>query len=104
MPDLLLSHGDIVVIAVMTIVTYACRISGVIIMQVVPVTPRVERALKALPGSIIAASIVPIAMKAGPGAVAALGVAMAMMAWRRNDLLALATGLAFIIAWRAAGL
>lgn len=97
-------HADIIVIAVMTLVTYACRVGGVLIMNVVPVTPRLERALRALPGSIILASVVPVAIRAGPGAVLALLLATGLMIWRRNDMIALVGGLGFIIAWRAAGL
>lgn len=96
--------ADVVVIAVMALTTYACRISGVVLMSVVTVTPPVERALKALPGSIIMATVLPLVAKAGPGAIITLVLALAVMVWRRNDLLALGAGLAFIVAWRALGL
>ncbi len=96
--------ADVMVIAVMAVTTYLCRISGVLIMSVVNVTPPVERALKALPGSIILATVLPIVAKAGPGAVITLVIALAVMIWRRNDILALAAGLAFIVAWRSLGL
>jgi uncharacterized membrane protein len=92
------------VIIGMALATYACRVGGVWLMAHVPLTQRVRRGLAALPGSIIAATIVPIALKGGPPAVVALAAAVLIMMTRRNELLALVGGLAVASVARAFGL
>lgn len=91
-------------LAVMTVVTYLCRISGFALMGLVPLTPRVKRGLAALPGCIVISAILPIADRSGPVAFLALAVALAAMAWRRSEVLALVAGLGVVTALRAAGL
>ena len=49
----------------MAVATYLCRASGVVLMSRVTITPRVERALRALPGSIVTATILPLALDGG---------------------------------------
>jgi branched chain amino acid efflux pump len=91
-------------LVVMAAVTLLMRVGGFWLMGRVPLTPRVRRMLEALPGSIIAALVLPLAVRIGPVAFLAVGAAAAMMAWRRNELLAVAAGVAAAIAARAAGL
>ncbi len=100
----LLTPGVVSAIALMAFVTYLCRISGVVMMNVIPLTPAVKRALGALPGSIIVASVLPIIERAGLAATLALAAALAAMMIRRNEVLALAAGLAVAAAARASGL
>ncbi len=69
--------GPAAAIAAMALATYLCRISGGIIMSRVRITPPVERALAALPGSIVAATVVPIAIRSGPAAIAGVLAAVA---------------------------
>jgi uncharacterized membrane protein len=105
MPDALVVHqGALLAILGMAVVTYLCRIGGVWMMGHIPLTLRVRRGLAALPGSIIAATVLPIALKSGPAAIVALAATVVSMALRRNELLALAVGLATVSALRAAGL
>lgn len=99
-----LSPGALAAILGMAVVTYVCRAGGVWLMGHVPLTLRVRRGLAALPGSIIAATVLPIALKSGPAAVAALAATILSMMLRRNELLALAVGLATVSLLRAAGL
>ena len=53
--------GPYLMIVAMTAVTYTCRASGALLMSRVRITPRVERALRALPGSIVVSTVLPIA-------------------------------------------
>lgn len=95
--------GPFLVIAAMALATYLCRVGGVLLMSRVRLTPMVERALAALPGSIVAATVVPLALKSGPAAMA--GVAAAVVATRltHSEFAALAAGLAVAAAIRALG-
>ena len=96
--------GPYLAIAGMTLVTYLCRASGVVLMSRVRLTPAIERALRALPGSIIVATVLPIALKAGLPAIAGLGASLLTMSLTRHELLALAVGLVAVSAIRAFGL
>jgi uncharacterized membrane protein len=82
------------VIAAMTAVNYALRSSGFILMGYVPLTPRVRSILNALPGAVIMAIVLPLMVRGGLPAWAAVLVSIALMAWRRNDLLAVVAGMA----------
>ena len=90
--------------AVMALVTYLCRVSGYAFMGFVPLTPRVRRGLAALPGCIVVATVLPIADRIGPVAFIALAASLAVMAWRRSEILALAVGLGVVTALRTWGL
>jgi uncharacterized membrane protein len=96
--------GPYLAILAMTAATYACRTSGALLMSRVRLTPRVERALGALPGSIIVATVLPIAVRSGPAAFVGLFAALAAMRVLRHDLAALLSGLAAVILARAVGL
>jgi uncharacterized membrane protein len=82
------------VIAAMAIVTYAMRAGGYLLMAYVPMTGRVRAFLQALPGAVVVALIVPVVARGGVPAAAAVLVALAVMAWRRNDLIAVVCGVA----------
>jgi uncharacterized membrane protein len=89
--------------AVMTAVTVASRLGGYWLMGYVNVTPRVRRMLDALPGSIIVAASLPVAVTGGPvvlfAIIAALGAAILL----RNDFIAVIIGMAVAAAARALG-
>lgn len=95
--------GAYLAICAMALATYLCRISGVALMSVIPLTPHVRRGLAALPGSIVAATVLPLIERLGWAAGVALLAAMASMIVRRSELLALVTGMAVISALRALG-
>jgi len=87
----------------MAFATWLCRAGGVWLMTHVPITPRVRRGLSALPGSIMIATVLPIAVKSGPAAIAALVAAiLAMLKWRK-EVIALGAGLLTVSLLRAAG-
>lgn len=95
--------GPYLAICAMAAATYLCRASGVVLMSRVRVTPRIERGLRALPGSIVVATVLPIALASGPPALLGITAAIAAMAATRSELAALAAGLAAVAAARAAG-
>jgi uncharacterized membrane protein len=96
--------GAYLAIAAMTLATYLCRASGVVLMSRVRLTPAIERALRALPGSIVVATVLPIALRAGVPAAIGLVAALAVMVRTRQELAALVAGLAAVSAARAFGL
>jgi len=79
------------------------RAGGFWLMGRVPLTPRVRRMLEALPGSIVAAIVLPIVARIGLVAALAVVAAALVMTWRRNELVAVAAGILVAIAARAAG-
>lgn len=89
--------------AVMTAVTVASRLGGYWLMGYVNVTPRVRRMLDALPGSIIVAAALPVAVNSGPVVIFAIFAAMAVTIIRRNDFIAVIVGMAVAAAARALG-
>lgn len=97
-------HGALLAIFAMAVATYAMRAGGFWLMSRTPLTPRVRRMLAALPGSIVAATVLPILAKAGLSGALAIGAAALAMAVRRNDFVAVIVGMAVAAAARAAGL
>lgn len=95
--------GSVVAIAAMTLVTFLCRIAGVVVMSRVRITPRIERGLRALPGSIIMATILPVVIDNGWPAMIALAAAIVAMAVTRIDIVGLAAGLGTLTVIRAFG-
>ena len=95
--------GPALVIAAMAAATYLCRVGGIVLMSRVRITPVVERALAALPGSIVAATVAPLALKSGPTAIAAVLAAVAATRLTHSEFGALAVGLAVAAGGRALG-
>lgn len=91
-------------LAVMALTTALMRVGGFWLMGRLPITPRVRRALEALPGAIVAAIVVPIVAKIGSVALLAVIAAAAAMIIRRNELLAVAAGVGAAVIARAAGM
>jgi len=100
-----LPYATFIAIATMAAMTYLVRVGGFWMMGHVPITPRVHRMLEALPGSVVAAIILPVVAKNGtPAFLAVLAVIAVMTLRRRNDFLAIAAGLAAASLARLAGL
>ncbi len=93
--------GSVAAIAAMALVTFLCRIAGVAVMSRVRITPRFERGLRALPGSIILATILPAVIDNGWPALVALGAAVVAMAVTRIDIVGLVAGLGTLAVIRA---
>lgn len=81
------------VIGAMTAANYAIRAGGFFLMGYVPLTPRVRSILNALPGAVVMAIVLPLVVRSGVPAALAVLIAIAVMAWRRNDLLAVICGM-----------
>ena len=95
--------GSVLAIAAMTLVTFLCRIAGVVVMSRVRLTPRIERGLRALPGSIILATLLPVVIDNGLPAIIALSAAIVAMAVTRIDIVGLLVGLGTLSIIRAFG-
>jgi uncharacterized membrane protein len=89
--------------AAMTVVTVASRAGGFWLMRYVTITPRVRRMLEALPGSIIVAAWLPVAVNGGAVVMFAIVAAMVVTIIRRNDFIAVITGMAVAALARALG-
>lgn len=97
-------YGLYVAIAAMALATYTCRAAGYLLMTHIQVTPGMERALQALPGSIVVAIVLPAAIRSGPAAIAGVAAGLGVMMLSRSEIGGLAVGLAVVAALRAAGL
>jgi len=95
--------GSVAAIGLMAAVTYLCRVSGVLLMSRVRMTPAVERGLRALPGSIVVAIVLPVGVQAGPSALAGLAASVLAMRFVGHELAALVAGLSVVAALRALG-
>jgi uncharacterized membrane protein len=95
--------GSLAAILVMGAATYAMRAGGFYLMRHVRLTVRLRRMLETLPGAVVVATVLPIVV--GGGIAAALAVAAAVLATliRRNDFIAVITGMAVAAGIRAAG-
>jgi uncharacterized membrane protein len=98
-----LSHGVLIMIGAMAAVTVFTRVAGFWMMGRVTLTPRVMRMLEALPGSVVAALIMPVILKEGLSAAIAMVAVALFMIWRRNEFLALACGIVVVAGLRAMG-
>jgi uncharacterized membrane protein len=72
-------------------------------MRRVRLTPAIERALAALPGAIVAATVVPLALRSGPVAVAGIAAGIVTMVFTRKEIAALLVGLGLVAGARALG-
>ncbi len=96
--------GSVLAIAAMTLVTFLCRIAGVAVMSRVRITHRIERGLRALPGSIMMATVAPIAVASGPSGIFGLSAALTAMTLTRIEVAGVLAGLGTVAAARAFGL
>jgi uncharacterized membrane protein len=87
-------------LAAMACASYACRIAGYLLMGYIPITPRVEAALRAMPLGVMIGIVMPAA-SAGrlPELVALAAVGITMRIWR-NDLAAALAGAATVALFR----
>jgi uncharacterized membrane protein len=85
------------------LVTATLRMAGFWLMGFVPISPRVSRMLQALPGCVVTATIVPLAVRGGPAVALAMVAGVVVMLLRRNDFLAVLAGMAVAAALRASG-
>jgi branched chain amino acid efflux pump len=85
--------GTLVAILAMAGATFAMRAGGFWVMAHVPLTARLRRILEAMPGAVVVATVLPIAVREGLPALLAIAAAGAAMMIRRNDFLAVVAGM-----------
>lgn len=98
------TYGNYIVALAMAATTYLLRIGGFWLTGQIGVSPALQRAFDALPGSIIIAICVPTAINGGLAANLGMLATLVVMIRLRNELLAVACGMALVIGLRAAGI
>ncbi len=93
-PDVLL------VIAVMTAAAALCRIGGYTLMGFIPITPRLESGLKAIPLAVMIGIMVPPILRGGIPEAAGTAVTIAAVRFGANDLVAIVLGLTTVAGLR----
>ena len=83
-------------LAGMALASFACRISGFLLMGYVTITPRVEAALKAFPLSVMVGIVTPAATSGKLPELLALLAVGVVMKLVRNDLAAAVAGAATV--------
>lgn len=86
----------------MALVTYATRAGGILLMGLIPVTPRVEAFLRHLSSSVLVALVAPAMAKGDPAAMAAVAVTLVVMFATRQLVAAMAAGVAAAALFRYA--
>ena len=84
----------LVAILGMALVTYLTRAGGVLLMGIVPVTPRVEAFLRYLSSSVLVALVVPAVLASrDPASFVAVAVTVLVMALSRQLVAAMLAGI-----------
>lgn len=95
--------GYAAVVVTMIIAAYAMRAGGFWLIGHFVIGARLQRMLNALPGAVIAASVVPIVAKGGVSAVCAVTASVLTMMVARNNFAAVVAGVGAAALVRAAG-
>lgn len=90
------------VIGVMTIAAAACRLAGYGFMRFIPITPRLEAALRAIPIAVMIGIIGPPILKGGVPEIAGLIATMMAVRLGGNDLVAITAGMGAVAGMRLA--
>lgn len=91
-------------VVVMALAAYSMRAGGFWLIGHFVIGPRLQRMLNALPGAVIAASVVPIVVRNGVSAACAVAAAVIIMLVARNNFAAVVAGVGAAVLVRAAGL
>ncbi len=84
-------------LAAMAAASLFCRVGGYMLMRFIPITPRVEAALKGTPLAVMVGIVLPVAMKGNiPELIALAAVALAMR-FARDEMVAALIGV-FVVA------
>jgi uncharacterized membrane protein len=99
-----MTESFLVLLAVMAAAAFLCRVAGFTLMRFVPVSPRVEAALRATPLAVMA-GITALALQAGGLAEGlALGSVVGLTLLLRSDVAAALLGVVVVAVLRWAGL
>lgn len=88
----------------MAAASFLCRAGGFWLMRYVPVTPRVESALKATPLAVMVGIVTPAAARGNIPEIVGLAAILIAMRLTGNDVLAAIVGVAVVAGLRAVGL
>ncbi|CAN1491986.1 COG4541 Predicted membrane protein [Rhabdaerophilaceae bacterium] len=88
----------------MAIASYGCRIAGFVAMRYVPITPRIEAALRATPMAVMSGIVVVAALRGGPAEWISGCVVIVLSVITRNDVISAFAGIAAIALLRSLGL
>lgn len=83
-------------LVLLTAVTFACRAAGYWAMQYVPLTPRLDRALRRAPVAVMIGVVAPIGIAGGWHEAAGLVVVTVAMLVQRSDVAAALLGVAAV--------
>ena len=88
------------VLAAMAAASLFCRVGGYMLMRFIPITPRVEAALKGTPLAVMIGIVLPVAMKGSLPELIALAAVALTMRFARDEMIAAMIGVAVIAAAR----
>jgi uncharacterized membrane protein len=91
-------------IAAMALASYACRIAGYLLMGYVPVTERVQAALKAIPLGVMIGIVMPSVLAGKVPELVGLAVVFVAMKWTGKDVVAALAGAGAVALCRWLGL
>src|SRR5689334_15378431 len=91
-------------IAAMAGASYSCRIAGYLLMGYIPITPRVQAALKAIPLGVMIGIVMPSAAAGRVPELLGLAVVGVAMKVAKNDLAAALAGSVAVAIGRKLGL
>jgi uncharacterized membrane protein len=94
----------LIAVAAMALASYACRVGGYVLMGYIPITPRVQAALKAIPLGVMIGIVTPAVAAGRVPEIAGLAAVVVAMKLTRNDLVAALGGAAVVALCRWAGL
>ena len=97
-----ISPEALLVILVMAAAAALCRLSGFWFMGLIPITPRVESALGAIPLAVMVGLIVPALLKGSIPEWAALAATVAAVRLGANDFVAIVLGIGTVALLRLA--
>ena len=96
-----LSPTTLQIILVMAAAVLICRLAGFWLMRFVPVTPRVEAGLNAIPLAVMIGIMLPPVLHGGLPEAIALAATLAIARLGANDLVAVLVGMASVAMARA---
>jgi uncharacterized membrane protein len=87
----------------MAVASYACRLAGYLLMGYVPVTDRLQAALKAIPLGVMIGIVMPSVLAGKVPEIVGLAVVFGVMKLTGKDVVAALAGAAAVALARAAG-
>jgi uncharacterized membrane protein len=93
-------HSFSVALAAMAAASYGCRIAGYLLMGWLPITPRLEAGLRAMPIGVMTGIVMPSVLAGKPAEIAGLVVVFLLMKLTGKDVIAALGGALAVAAVR----